>query len=148
MRDFYSYLSKLGASLLNYSCNLISKEKLILLLVEAKLGILQSPPPKCFFSSSNCKGAAKSPLFLLWPFHPIVSSVASKFLQKSHLPMAPPKCASWPLVNKPNGSHHEEMEVCCGNILADPWPPQDRSDDNHGDFHAPWNTPISMLSSK
>ena len=37
-------------------------------------------------------------------------------------------------MNKLKGSHHEEMEGCCGNLLADPWPHQDRSDDYHGVF--------------
>ena len=77
--------------------------------------------------------AENSLLLLLWPPHPIVSTIASEFLQKFHLPLVPPKCASWPLVNKPNGSHHEGMEGLYGNLLANP--PQDRSDDNHGEFH-------------
>ena len=37
-------------------------------------------------------------------------------------------------MNKPKGSHHEEMEGFCGKILADPRPSQDRSDDYHGVF--------------
>ena len=49
--------------------------------------------------------------------------------------MVPPKCISWPLVNNPNGSNHERMEGLYGNILADQWPPQDISVDNHGEFH-------------
>ena len=38
--------------------------------------------------------------------------------------MVPPKCASWPLVDKPNGSHHERKEGLYGNLLADNWPPK------------------------
>ena len=63
--------------------------------------------------------AAKSPLLLLWTPHPIVSTIASEFLQEFHLSMVPLKCASWPLVNKPNGLPHERMEVLCGNLIAD-----------------------------
>ena len=37
-------------------------------------------------------------------------------------------------MNKLKGSHYEEMEGCFGNLLADPWPPQDRSDEYHGVF--------------
>ena len=49
--------------------------------------------------------------------------------------MVPPKCASWPLVDKTNGSPHEIKEGLYGNILSDQWPPQDRSDEKHGEFH-------------
>ena len=51
--------------------------------------------------------------------------------------MVLPQYASLPLMNKPKGSHNEEMEGCCGNLIADPLPPQDISDENHGDFHDP-----------
>ena len=58
-------------------------------LAEANLGTLQSPPPKCCLSSSNCKGAAKLLPLLLWPPHQIVSSIALNFLQYLCLPNGP-----------------------------------------------------------
>ena len=112
----------------------INREKLMFLLAEANLGKLQSPPPKCCLSSRNYQGVAKSPLLLLWPPHQIVSSIALNFLQYLCLPNGPSLICIFPLMNKLKGSHHQEMEGCCGNLLVDPWPPQDRSDDHHGVF--------------
>ena len=65
-------------------------------LALAKWKYYSPPLQNVAYPQANDKvSVAKSPL-LLWPPHPIVSTIASEFLQKIHFSMVPPKCESLP----------------------------------------------------